>query len=212
MLESSGVPQTRKAGTRGATPSGSRFNAIIAITFACLLLACESREERIASLRSEIEELEERVARGANARTLLDGIEVVDSEFHGRADGREGTAQFTLTVRNNTEQMINRIQFEAVLTSPGSPEPLLQGKIDSGLPGSLEPGKRLSYVMYPMPDSAWDRLDPPVDAVLELRVVRLSALGNRNLAEARSPERQGRDESDLSSLRAELADLDASAR
>jgi len=78
--------------------------------------------------------------------------------------------------------------------------------------GPQQQGKRLAYVMDPMPDSAWDRLDPPDDAVLELTPIRLSAIGVRNLAEARSPERQARDEEALASLRAELAELDPPLR
>jgi hypothetical protein len=55
----------------------------------------------------------------------------------------------------------------------------------------------------PTPSSGKPRVRPERGAISRYQA---------NLAEARSPERQGRDELDLSSLRAELADLDASAR
>jgi hypothetical protein len=178
---------------------------ILVVLFA-FLAGCPSKEERISSITAKIEKLEQRLAKAAAGRELLDGVEVIESEFEGRVENRAGTARFKVTVENNTQHMINRIEFDAVLTQPGSSEPLLRGKVDSGLPGSVSPGKRLSFVMYPMPGSSWDALDSPSDAILDLTPIRLSSIGIRNIAEARSPERTSRDEAKLASLRAELAD------
>ena len=85
----------------------------------------------MASLTAEIEKLEDRLAKTAAARVLLDKVEVVDALFLGRVENRPGTAEVRLTVKNETEHLIQRIRFEAVLAVPGSSKPVLQGKIDS---------------------------------------------------------------------------------
>lgn len=95
---------------------------------------------------------------------------------------------------------------------PGSSDPLLRGKIDSGLPSSVKPGESLSYSMYPMTGSSWDGFDPPDGVVVRLTPIGLSSIGQRNLAEARSPERLSKAEARLASLRSDLAELVPASR
>jgi len=205
-----GQRRQRRSVDRTAGPANVRRGiAAVAVLAACA--GCEARDERIASLESQIAKLEERVEQDAAARELLDGVEVVEAAFDGRVEGRAGTARFELTVRNHTEQLLDRVQFEAVLSSADGRE-LLRGRIDGRVPGTVDPGKSLAYQLYPLEGSPWDRLAPPPDAVLELTPVRLSSVGNRNLAAARSTERQAADEASLARLRDELAELDPSRR
>jgi hypothetical protein len=175
--------------------------------FVLFQLACQSDEERAAALSAEITKLEDRVAKATAARALLDEVDVVDTQFLGRVGNQPGTAEFRLTINNDTEHRIQRIQFEAVLAMPDSSSPLLKGKIDSNTAGGLEPGESASLKLFPMPDSQWGTYDPPEGAVLDLTPTRLVGVAGNVLAEARSPERLAKDEASLASLRADLQEI-----
>lgn len=144
----------------------------------------EARAEREKQQAlSEISELTEKKNKSALAEVKLKKFEVLKSRFYKR----KGEYSFLndsvveISVKNGTDKAVARAFFKGTISSPGRSVPWLVEDFNYSIAGGIEPGESQSWSLSPNSLGAWERVNPPKDAVFTVEVVRLNGADGKPL-------------------------------
>jgi hypothetical protein len=155
------------------------------------LYEAKEQEKYVGDLRSDIAELkwkagmsrtEIKVNQGiiddyrADARQL-EKVKISDTKFYYNEEGYRPKPTIELMVLNGTVHPISRIYLDCVLKTPGRSIPWVKETMNYKIPGGIEPGEELSWILTPSSAGDWDLA--PIhrdDMVLEITAYKVDGI------------------------------------
>ena len=138
--------------------------------------AQERREQEERERQQIISEIEELAAKLRAVRhDVLATFTVERSRFGYNEDGtRSSRPHIELAVHNGTEHAVSRVQFDAMLVTPGRALPWVDSGFSYRIPGGLEPGESATWNLRPNMFGEWS--NAPMDRDDTIIIVRPTAL------------------------------------
>jgi hypothetical protein len=149
-------------------------------------LRVEQAAKQRAQALQEISELRAQLVVAEQAEKELAAFQVTRSRFSKLKGAYDYTARpiLEIDVTNNTKYAISRAFFRGTIASPGRSVPWLVEEFNHEIAGGLEPGESAKWRLAPNPFSEWGKIDPPIDAVFTVKVVRLNGPDDKPLYDA----------------------------
>jgi len=174
----------------------------------------------VSDLRSDIADMKWKVARANTEikvnKGLIDGykadakqlkkVKVSNAKFYYNEDGYKPKPTVELTVLNGTEHPISRVYFNCVLRTPGRSIPWVKESMNYSIPGGIEPGEKLSWILTPSSVGDWD--NAPMnreDMVLEITAYRIDGIDEEAIYTAYSTDEY---EEKIKEERKKISDLE----
>jgi hypothetical protein len=144
----------------------------------------DRQEKELASINSEIQELEKKETEYNSSKTILSKIIVKDSKYYHSETGFMSTPVIELKVTNDTGIAISRIFFHGVVSTPGRAIPWISEDFNYTLPGGIENGETRHLKLAPNMFSGWgnSKTKKRKDTVFTVEVVNARNAEGKDLA------------------------------
>jgi hypothetical protein len=132
------------------------------------------RAAELAELDAQIATAKERVDEVSEVRQKLEGLSVVSATYARR--------RLEVTVVNELDVAVSKVEFEATVREPGRSTPILEEYEAQRIRGGIEPGEELTLTFKKSRWSKWASARPSEDAELTLEVVALYDADSEEIA------------------------------
>jgi hypothetical protein len=144
------------------------------------------RKEKNQAL-NEIQELQDKQEKSNSAKISLKEFKVVRSRFYKEKQeyGRD-KAVIELTVRNGTPYPVSKAYFKGTLASPDRSVPWLVEAFNYQIPGGVEPGEEVQWLLAPNQFGSWGLVKVPDNTILTVEVEQIDGPDGKPLFTSRN--------------------------